>query len=443
MTTPRENLREAKRTLQRAAERGDVSDADADRIEELCAAFDPDDMTTSLPSDGEHVEDTKPKKRNTIRGWMQYLKRTAERLDRGDHDSTLSDADADTINQLMTDMRAGNHPDVKDDGLSNNSIRNYQAAVRRFYRYHTDLGVDADDIVLISGDDTHVDDRDMLTKDEIDAIRSAAEHPRDLAIFDLLLYTGQRNTAIRSLRIKDIDLDEGVYYLNTDAEGLKGADENGKKRPLLGAVGSIREWLRYHPAPDNPDAYLITQKPRYRNTDGTEMVSRNTLNYAMQQLKEKAEVDKPLNPHSIRHNFVTIAKREYKMDDATVKHLIGHSPDSDVMETTYSHLSDEDHIRAAEEAAGIRDPEPQSSLSPDICHCGEPLPDAAAACPRCGTVYRPDAQAAKEQIQDDLKRSYAETDPEDTDTQEKLDALDDLLDDPEVKAALLKKIGED
>jgi hypothetical protein len=131
------------------------------------------------------------------------------------------------------------------------------------------------------------------------------------------------------------------------------------------------------------------------------------------------------------------------MDDATVKHLIGHSPDSDVMETTYSHLSDEDHIRAAEEAAGIRDPEEQSSLSPDICHCGEPLPDAAAACPRCGTVYRPDAQAAKEKIQDDLKQSYAETDPEDTDTQEKLDTLDDLLDDPEVKAALLKKLGED
>ena len=118
------------------------------------------------------------------------------------------------VEEVKTDMRAGNHPAVKDGGLSNNSVRNYQAAVRRFYRYHTDLEVDAEDIVLVTGDDTHVDDRDMLTKDEIEAIRDAAEHPRDLAIFDLLLYTGQRNTAIRSLRIKNIDLDEGVYYVN-------------------------------------------------------------------------------------------------------------------------------------------------------------------------------------------------------------------------------------
>ena len=443
MTTPRANLREAKGTLQRAAERGDVSEADADRIEELCAAFDPDDMTTPLPSDGEYAEDTKPKQPNTLRGWMQYLKRTAERLQRGEFNTNLSDADADTINQLMTDMRAGDHPDVKAGGLANNSIRNYQAAARRFYRYHTDLGIDAQDIVLISGDETHIDDRDMLTKEEIEAIREAAGHPRDLAIFDLLIYTGQRNTAIRSLRIKDIDLNEGVYYLNADADGLKGADENGTKRPLLGAVGSIREWLRYHPAPDNPDAYLITQKPRYRNTDGTEMVSRNTLNYAMQQLKKNAEVDKPLNPHSVRHNFVTIAKRDYKMDDATVKHLIGHSPDSDVMETTYSHLSDEDHIRAAEVAAGIRDAEEQSTLSPDICHCGEPLPDAAAACPRCGTVYRPDAKTAQMQIQDDVKQSYAQTDPTDPDDSEAQAAtadFDALLDDPEFMAKLHEKL---
>jgi hypothetical protein len=283
----------------------------------------------------------------------------------------------------------------------------------------------------------------MLTKEEIDSIREAATHPRDLAIFDLLLYTGQRNTAIRSLRIRDIDLENRVYYLNQDADGLKGAEENGSKRPLLGAVGSLREWLRYHPDADNPDAYLITGKPRYSDVDSESMVSRNTLQYAMKQLKKKAEVDKPMHPHAIRHNFVTIAKREYGMDDATVKHLIGHTPDSDVMETTYSHLSDEDHIRAAEEAAGIREPEQESSLSPDVCHCGEPLPTGAKACPRCGTVYTPDAKSAQDQVQQDMKETYKQTDPEDTDTQEKVDALDELLEDPDVKAALIEKLSEE
>jgi len=42
-----------------------------------------------------------------------------------------------------------------------------------------------------------------------------------------------------------------------------------------------------------------------------------------------------------------------------------------------------------------------------------------------------------------MKESYKQTDPEDTDTQEKLDTLDDLLDDPKVKTALLEKLGEE
>jgi len=430
MTDPRQILKQSKEALQRAVERGDVSSSDADAIRTLAAAYDPEDMTEPLPSSGEYADDTKSKEANTLRYWIVTATRAADRID-----GTLTEASADDVNNLMTAMRSGEHPAVKDDGLSNNSIRNYQGVVRRFYRFHDGLGADPDDIVIISGDDTHVDERDMLTPEEIERIRNAAEHPRDLAIFDLLLYTGQRNTAIRSLRIRDVDVDEGVYYLNDDADGLKGADENGKKRPLLGAVGSVREWLRYHPAPENPDAYLITAKPRYRNVDGTDMVSRNTLAYAMKGngdypgLKQKADIDKPMNPHSIRHNFVTIAKREHDLEDGTVKRLIGHTPDSQVMETTYAHLTDDDHIRNAEVAFGITDPDEkgEGSLSPDVCHCGEPLPPSAKACPRCGAVFAPDARSAVEIARDDAVSDLA--DPETTDEQREVVArLHELID---------------
>lgn len=428
MTDPRQKYREAKESLRRSVENGDVDEADADAILELTSAYDEQDMSVTLPSEGEYAEDTKHKEVATLKYWCVYLTRTARRMD-----GSLTEASADDVNDLMTAMRKGTHPDVKDDGLANNSIRNYQGVVRRFYRYHDDLDPDPEDIVMITGDETHVDDRDMLTPEEIERIRNAADHPRDLAIFDLLLYTGQRNTAIRSLRIRDVDLDEGVYYLNGDADGLKGADETGKKRPLLGAVGSIREWLRYHPDPNNPDAYLITGKPRYSKANPEKMVSRNTLTYAMNNLKEKAEIDKPLNPHNIRHNFVTIAKREYELTDATVKWLIGHRPDSQVMETTYAHLSDEDRIREAEVGAGMRDPDDEEkSLSPDVCHCGEPLPSNARACPRCGTVYAPDAQAVKQQADSDLWESKSEAEGDEEDAVDELKRLleenPDLLD---------------
>ena len=39
-----------------------------------------------------------------------------------------------------------------------------------------------------------------------------------------------------------------------------------------------------------------------------------------------------------------------------------------------------------------------------------------------------------------MKHSYRETDPGDAETMEKIDTLDELLADPEVKAALLEKL---
>ena len=423
MTTPKDHYDQAKKSLRRAVDRGLVSENDANAIREFAAAYDENDVSIPKPEgEGYRAYDT-------LRVYVNNLRRTAKVLDVELVEATIDDINA-FVNQML------------DNGKSKNTVRNYQNNFRRFYRYH-DLGVDPTDIQLVSSEDPAVDDRDMLTRKEIATIRDAADHPRDLCIFDLLLYTGQRNTALRTLRIKDVDLDERVYYLNTDADGLKGADESGKKRPLLGAIGSVREWLRYHPFSDNPDAYLLTPKPRYASVDPDEPISRETMAYAMSQLKEKTEIDKPMNPHSIRHNFVTIAKREYELDDMHIKQLIGHRKGSNVMETTYAHLSDDDVIKAAEEGAEIREPEEESSLTPEICHCGEPLPPNAKACPRCGTVYTPDARSAEEKMAEDVKQDYRETDPADTDTMNKLDQLDNLLDDPEIKQLIHERIDDE
>jgi len=80
----------------------------------------------------------------------------------------------------------------------------------------------------------------MYTEDEVQALREAVDNARDRCMLELFLNTGQRIRAIQTLRVKDVDPEDGTtgsYYLNTDAEGLKGAAQNGSKRPLLGANG--------------------------------------------------------------------------------------------------------------------------------------------------------------------------------------------------------------
>lgn len=281
----------------------------------------------------------------------------------------------------------------------------------------------------------------MFTKEEIQALREGCNNTRDRCLLELLVYTGQRIRALQTLRIKDIDLDDGVYYLNTDELGLKGAEKTGKKRPLLGAEKAVRDWIEHHPT-GNPDDYLITPIPSATNTSGEgEYLSLPAIRRGLQRIAERAGVydretgeGKPPNPHNFRHYFVTVCYREYDMDPSTIKFLIGHGQESTVMETTYQHLTDEDHINAAraQSSAGREPDEPEGALTPETCPtCRENLPPNAKACSNCGQVFTPDARSAKEQIDRASEERKAEADS--LDAYQLIDQLQRLKDEnPEV-----------
>jgi integrase len=376
------------------------------------------------------------KEYGTLAAYAQSLKRFAQFAK-----TPLTEmSDDDVVNKLFEKLETGSHPDVKDNGYSRGTLTQWQSAITKFYEYHSGLGIDHESIVVKGQGDSTVDERDMYTREDIDKIRDAVTNTRDRCILELLLNTGQRIRAIQTLRIKDVDTEDAVYYLNTNADGLKGADKNGKKRPLLGAKRAVYDWLKDHPTGE-PDDYLITCLPTANRGTPGEMLSQSNIRRRLKNIAEEADIDKPPNPHNFRHYFVTACKRDYDMDEATIKHLIGHGPDSTIMESTYQHLSDDDHIEAAEVAAGLRDEEEQSPLTPDVCPtCGEQLPASAKACPGCGETFAPDAKAVEEQIQEDMKESYKQVNPNDDEKMEKLEKLDELLKDPEVLEVLKERL---
>ena len=106
MTDPRAKYQEAQRVTKRAVENGEITERDKELIFELCAAYDPEDMTVPRPTRGDRGDDTKHKKPSTLLYWMQYLKRVAHRLSYYPYNTTLADASAGDINQLMTDVRS-------------------------------------------------------------------------------------------------------------------------------------------------------------------------------------------------------------------------------------------------------------------------------------------------------------------------------------------------
>lgn len=404
---------------------GELNKRDADSLLEWCDAYDPENATTT-PNDADSDANRwgSTRQPSTLRAWLLAVTPFIKEVD-----GSIRDASADELNEAAQRMYDG-ESDAVQKALSKNSIRSKQNALKKFLR-HIDGEATPDEIATFDKQSTVVDPEDMLTREEFHALRQAPEHPRDRAIADLFLYTGQRNTALRTLRIKDIDLDDGKYRLNSDADGLKGADRIGTWNPLLGAVGSIRDWLNHHPAPDDPNAYLLTECRHSVVRDPHSTISGDTVNRVLREAarvameEEPGIKNKPTHAHAMRHNFVTMCKRDYDLDDDVIKRLIRHKPESDVMNTTYAHLSDSDYIQKAEEAFGLREEEDESPMTPDHCdQCREPLPPYARSCPRCGADYAPDSVTAQEKLKDDVeeKKEEAET----LDRYKLLDKLDKL-----------------
>jgi len=398
VTSKRQRYESYREKIKGLADDGVMTTEERDTILEFLDAKDPE--SSLVPHD-----DTKAD--GTISRYAYSMKRIVELSD-----FELSDTTEMEINRLMEDIRQGRIDGVKEGGLSKGSVRNHQTALRKYYEYHDDLGIDKDDIIVFKNDHSPVDERDVFDKEDIQALREAATHPRDAALVDLLLYTGQRISAILNLRLKDMKPEDGIFYLNTENGDMKGADG---KRPLLLAEKSVREWKRKHPC-DDPEAHFITHWQDTTNQDYShgDRLDNSSILRVLRTIGKRADVDKPVNPHSFRHSFVTIAKRNYEMDNDTIKRLIGHDESSTVMETTYAHITDDDVIDKAERAAGIKDEEPESPLTPDVCdNCQEPIPiDDAKACPSCGIVFTPDAKAVEDSVEETLWEAKGEAETE-------------------------------
>ena len=389
--TPKERFDSAIAALNNS----DVVKGDKEAIREFVSAKNPNDLRRTDPTG-----DTK--EYSTLYQYTHNLMKASQRME-----TPLCEATVHDLNDYLQSCMDGSHPDVKDGGYSQNTIMTYSGSLRKFYGLHSGLGIDPDDIAMPTGERPSVDPGDMFTPDEIQAMRESCTNVRDKCILELFLNTGQRLMAIQTLRIKDIDIEGGRYRLNPDVDGLKRAKG---RRPLLGAKNAVREWIEMHPTGE-PEHYLVTRLPEANyGLTPDEIIGGQAIRDVLQRIGDRAGVKKPLHPHNFRHNFVTICKRDYDMDNDTIKHLIGHSPDSQVMETTYAHLSDEDFNTKAEVSAGYREKDEQSSLSPPVCPtCSEPLPEGAKACSRCGQVFTPDAQSAKEQIQTEMQQGLVES----------------------------------
>ncbi|WP_049998455.1 tyrosine-type recombinase/integrase [Halococcus sediminicola] len=290
--------------------------------------------------------------------------------------------------ELHDSLRDGSNPDVKDAGLSPSTLRTLRQTARVFFRDALKREW-SEDIVIGTVPETKITADDIFVSEEIEALFSVCQNPRDKAIMGVLLATGQRMSATLSLRVGDVDLSgrTGVIHLNDEAVGLKGA---GGPRPLLWATEYVKNWLDVHPSADDESAALFcvlgVKYDNHPDERRYEALSASGVRQQLRRIATRAGVEKPVNPHNFRHTAITRMVRD-GVPDQQIKWTVGWKKDSSQFDR-YTHLRDDEMLQSVLEHHDLAEPEsdigrPTLETCPS---CGAALDGWVnpAACPGCG-----------------------------------------------------------
>lgn len=135
-----------------------------------------------------------------------------------------------------------------------------------------------------------------LTEDEADALLAAAAErngkklSRIYRFVTLALWTASRKAAILELRRSQVDLANGMIYLNPE-----GRVQTNKRRPQVPICDELRPILArtLREIPINPDAFLLDH-------DGS-------IRTAFENAVERAKLPGKVTPHTLRHTWATWA----------------------------------------------------------------------------------------------------------------------------------------
>jgi integrase/recombinase XerD len=221
----------------------------------------------------------------------------------------------------------------RDGGLSMNYVISHINALKRFARYLQETQGVILEVPLRVKHEKHPQ-RVILTRQEILRLYQVTDNTplgyRDRAMLGVYYGLGLRRSEGIALDVKDVLLKKNLVYVR------KGKNYRERYVPVSEVVRTdlenyifyARDRLTYRPEGRNNPALLVSEKGK--------RITGNTLIVRLQQLTEKAGIDKPVGLHTLRHSIATHLLSS-GMSLENVSRFLGHSS----LENTqiYTHLS--------------------------------------------------------------------------------------------------------
>lgn len=231
---------------------------------------------------------------------------------------------------------------------------------------------------------------DLLTPAEIDQLLRTTNYARDRAFISTLWEAGPRVGEIGNMHLKDAVPVANGYTLNITGK-------TGTRNPLVvTSAPHLSAWLSLHPDAANPEAPLWPQLRSHQP------LGYDAINRMLQRLFRKAGIKKPCHPHLFRHSRVTYLLANGIMNEQQAKTYFGWTPESDVIGSTYAHLTDSDANNAILRENNLAPhQQAQRDLQPVTCHiCGQLNTPRAEYCQRCRAVLNLSKAYEHQQLHD-------------------------------------------
>lgn len=246
---------------------------------------------------------------------------------------TLGFKNSDALVNVSREQITGYMTQLKEKGLAAATIARKLAAIKAFYRFMTAEGyMDANPAEVVEAGTKGIKLPRVLSEDEVVRLLNqpditTADGFRDRTMLEVLYATGMRVSELISLTLERVDLN--MKYIIAFGKGSK------ERIVPLGSVAA--EFLQQ---------YLEKVRPKLtheeRNTNivflafGGHELTRQRFWQIIRAYGRKANINKALTPHILRHSFATHLL-DNGADLRSVQELLGHS---DISTTQiYTHLT--------------------------------------------------------------------------------------------------------
>lgn len=172
-----------------------------------------------------------------------------------------------------------------------------------------------------------------LTEEEVESLLAVPDVEeslgvRDRAMLEVLYATGLRVSELVKLKLNQINLRQGVVRITG----------KGSRERLVPLGEEAQKWLERYLATGRPDILRNRQTDYLFPTRRSDCMTRQAFWHIIKRYAAKANIRKPLSPHTLRHAFATHLLN-HGADLRVVQMLLGHS---DVSTTQiYTHVARE------------------------------------------------------------------------------------------------------